>query len=240
MVACGGTERERMVRMGPYDVALHRGGVRHINMRVRPDGTLRISAPLRVGAQDLERMVMGRADWIDGRLREMRDRSLHERTRWQNGSRIVLLGTTYVLSVQVAPRRLARLDGDVLWVGLPEGSPYMDGVRATVDALAKRMLADRLKELFYRYERAMDVRHARTRIRRMTSRWGSCNVRTGDITINLELAYREPPCLESVVVHEFCHLLEPSHDQNFYRLMGLYHPHWSEARARLRDDPPQR
>ena len=229
-----------MIRMGPYDVVLRRGGVRRINMRVRPDGTLHISAPLRVGTRDLERMVMERGDWIDERLREMRDRRAHERARWQQGSRIALLGATYVLSIQVAARRFARVEGDALRVGLPEGRTHADGIRATVDMLARRLLARRLEELFDRYERAMDVRHARTRIRRMTSRWGSCNVRTGDITINLELAYREPPCLESVVVHELCHLLEPSHNQNFYRLMGRYCPHWGEARALLRANPPHR
>lgn len=229
-----------MVRMGPYGVALHRGGVRRVNMRVRPDGTLRLSAPLRVGMRDLERMVAERTDWIDERLREMRDRSLREQARWQSGSRIALLGATYVLSVQVAPRRCARVDGEALRVGLPEGDPHAADIRTAIDALARRMLARRLEELFGQYERTMGVRHARTRIRRMTSRWGSCNVRTGDITINLELAYREPPCLESVIVHELCHLLEPSHDQNFYRLMSRYYPRWVEARALLRDNPPQR
>lgn len=229
-----------MVRMGAYDVALHRGGVRRINMRVRPDGTLHLSAPLRVDVRDLERMVAERADWIDERIREIRDRSVHERARWQDGARIALLGTTYALSIQVAPRRFVRLAEDTLRVGLPEGHSQPDDVRAAVDTLAKRMLMCRLEELFGRYEHAMGVHHARTHIRRMTSRWGSCNVRTGDITINLELAYREPSCLESVVVHELCHLLEPSHNQNFHRLMSRYYPSWIEARTLLRDNPPQR
>ncbi len=68
----------------------------------------------------------------------------------------------------------------------------------------------------------------------MSSRWGSCNVKTGAITLNTRLAEYEPICLESVVVHELCHLIERGHNARFYAEMDHVFPAWREAHELLR------
>ena len=104
----------------------------------------------------------------------------------------------------------------------------------------KRNLEEILPDIFERYERLMGVRCSRWRLRRMVSRWGSCNVRTGVITINTELAHLPRECLESVVVHELCHLRVSGHNAEFYALMDTYYPQWREARKILNANPPRR
>jgi predicted metal-dependent hydrolase len=68
----------------------------------------------------------------------------------------------------------------------------------------------------------------------MVSRWGSCNVKSGHITINIQLAAQPPDCLEYVVVHELCHLLEPSHNARFHALMTQFLPTWKQSERKLR------
>ena len=70
-------------------------------------------------------------------------------------------------------------------------------------------------------------------IRRMTTRWGTCNVRARRITLNLELARREPELLEYVVVHELAHLIEAGHNQQFYAVMDRALPDWRLKRKAL-------
>ena len=70
--------------------------------------------------------------------------------------------------------------------------------------------------------------------RNMVSRWGSCNVKTGRICINVQLAAQPPECLEYVVVHELCHLIEANHGPRFHALLDAYLPHWREAERKLR------
>jgi len=70
-------------------------------------------------------------------------------------------------------------------------------------------------------------------IRRMTTRWGTCNVRARRITLNLELARREPELLEYVVVHELAHLIESGHNQRFYAVMDRALPDWRLRRKAL-------
>ena len=70
-------------------------------------------------------------------------------------------------------------------------------------------------------------------IRRMTSRWGTCNTRAKRITLNLELARREPELLEYVIVHELAHLIELGHNKRFYAVMDRTLPDWKAKRAAL-------
>lgn len=70
-------------------------------------------------------------------------------------------------------------------------------------------------------------------IRRMTTRWGTCNVTARRITLNLELARREPELLEYVVVHELAHLIESGHNQRFYAVMDHALPDWRLRRKAL-------
>lgn len=70
-------------------------------------------------------------------------------------------------------------------------------------------------------------------IRRMTSRWGTCNVKTRRITFALELARRDDEKLEYVVVHELAHLIEIGHNQRFYAVMDRHLPEWRRIRREL-------
>lgn len=72
-------------------------------------------------------------------------------------------------------------------------------------------------------------------IRRMTTRWGTCNIKACRITINLELARREPELLEYVVVHELAHLIEKGHGPRFKALMDRHLPGWRLYRKALNE-----
>lgn len=90
--------------------------------------------------------------------------------------------------------------------------------------------------LVERWASVMGVKPGKLAYRNMVSRWGSCNVKTGRICINVQLAAHPPECLEYVVVHELCHLLEASHGPRFKSLMDTFLPDWRSREAKLRGD----
>ncbi len=75
--------------------------------------------------------------------------------------------------------------------------------------------------------------------RRMTTRWGTCNTQTKRVTLNLELARRDPSLLEYVIVHELAHLIERGHNERFYAVMSAHMPDW-KLRRRVLNGAPQR
>lgn len=79
----------------------------------------------------------------------------------------------------------------------------------------------------------MGLEMPRLSLRRMTSRWGTCNSVKKHVTLNLELGRRDPELLEYVIVHELAHLYEPNHSKRFYAVMDEYLPEWQAKRREL-------
>jgi predicted metal-dependent hydrolase len=97
----------------------------------------------------------------------------------------------------------------------------------------KRVLHGLLPPLIEKWEQRLTVRLNGYSLRRMKTRWGTCNYRTRHIRLNTELATKSPHLIEYVVVHEMMHLFVPNHGPRFVALMNEHYPSWREARAEL-------
>lgn len=101
-------------------------------------------------------------------------------------------------------------------------------------AEAQQRLDAIVQPLIARYEPLMGVRHSGITYKRLRSRWGSCNVRSHELTFSLYLLLLPDWCIEHVVVHELAHLLVPNHSPAFHHVMDRFFPRWREARAHVR------
>lgn len=115
-------------------------------------------------------------------------------------------------------------------------SPRAEAAAATPEEVAqwRAVVEACVPPLIAAWEPIMGVRAGKIAYRNMTSRWGSCQPATGRICINVRLALYPPECLEYVVVHELCHLLERGHGPRFHALMDHFMPDWKTRRAKLR------
>lgn len=115
-------------------------------------------------------------------------------------------------------------------------SPRVEAAQATPEEVAqwKAVVAACVPPLIEAWEPILGVKAGKLAYRNMTSRWGSCQPATGRICINVRLALYPPECLEYVVVHELCHLLERGHGPRFHALMDAVMPDWKTRRAKLR------
>ena len=91
-----------------------------------------------------------------------------------------------------------------------------------------------VEPMLERHTKAMGVSPSSIRFKPMISRWGMCNVKERSICYSTYLLLLPEWCVEHVVVHELCHLLEPSHNARFHALMDKYYPKWREARKETR------
>ena len=101
--------------------------------------------------------------------------------------------------------------------------------RTQADEALQRLRA-LIEPLVERHASAMHVSPSRIFYKPMISRWGVCNFREKSICFSAYLLLLPEWCAEHVVVHELCHLLEPSHNARFHALMDLFFPRWREAR----------
>ena len=99
---------------------------------------------------------------------------------------------------------------------------------------ALRRLRKLIEPLVEQHAMRMGVKPKRVFYKPLTSRWGQCNVKDGSICFSAYLLLLPEWCAEHVVVHELCHLLEPSHNTRFHALMDRFFPRWREARKETR------
>lgn len=107
----------------------------------------------------------------------------------------------------------------------------------TLQRWYRRRLREELPPLLTKWESKVGVSVAEIRIRKMKTRWGSCNAAAGRIWLNLELAKKPVSCLEYILVHEMVHLIERHHTDRFRNLMDTAMPSWRHVRAELNRAP---
>lgn len=223
---------------------LHAGGVpvtctykrvKNINLRCGADGTVRMSIPHGCPASVAEAFLSSRSDWVRraaGRRRE--------RLEAEDGTGGVTRLWGEELPVTVVPDTLPRgrarasVTGDGVVVELGAGQQATAGiVGAALESLRKREVERELEELVPCVEAEVGARASSWSVRRMRTRWGSCTPSSGRIRLSSSLAEHPRECLSYVAVHECCHLIEPSHNERFHRLMDEHCPDWRRVRALL-------
>jgi len=105
--------------------------------------------------------------------------------------------------------------------------------RAQADDALRRLKA-LIEPMVERHAKEMGVKPSVVYYKPTISRWGQCNVKDRSICFSAYLLLLPEWCVEHVVVHELCHLLEPSHNARFHALMDRYFPRWREARKETR------
>ena len=91
-----------------------------------------------------------------------------------------------------------------------------------------------VEPMIERYSKIIGIAPSAVRYKPMISRWGMCNVKESSVCFSTYLLLLPDWCVEHVVVHELCHLLEPSHNAKFHALMDKYYPKWRDARKETR------
>lgn len=228
-----GTERGQIMVDGiPVEVVRKR--VKHLRLTVSaPEGRVRVSVPLHVDDAAVRAMVGGRLGWIRRHQARLAGVEAPAVLRIVTGERHRVGGASYEL--RVVEQRGApgvEIDGGTLVLRVRPGSDRARRL-AVLESWLRERLRGQVAELVAAWEPRIGVTVGGVGIRKMTTRWGSCNVRAGRIWLNLELARRPPGCVEYVVVHEMVHLLERRHDGRFYGFMDQLLPDWRRRRDEL-------
>jgi predicted metal-dependent hydrolase len=223
------------IELGDIAIDVVRKNIRRINLRVcPPNGSVRISAPLRMSLEVIRAFAISRENWVRKHQQRMRERPRAMPPQYVDGESHYLWGRPCLLQVREtdAPAKVELRDG-LLILNVRPGTKTRKK-QSLLDEWYRDRLMEALPELTGKWERLTGVKAGRYSARKMKTRWGSCNPRTGDIRLNTELAKKSPEALEYVLVHELVHVLEPSHNHRFKALMDRFMPAWRAARKRLR------
>lgn len=233
-------EREILTAEGPVAYTLTRKRVKNLNLRIRRDGSVAVSAPARVPLSRIDAFVLSKAPMIrTAQARIMEQARLAPGPRqYRSGERYPYLGGFLTLEVLPGPRDFALVEGSRLRATLkdPEDSARRARlVESTLEDLAREVLSSALADVYPPFA-VLGVPMPELKVRTMKSRWGSCFYTRGIVTLNRRLLAAPMPCIRSVAAHELCHFLIPNHSRDFYALLSSVFPGWQTQRNILREN----
>ena len=230
--------KERYIEVRGLPIEIVRKDIKNLHVGVYPpQGRIRVAAPLRINNESVRLAIISRLAWIRRQQAHFRDQERQSQREFATGESHYFQGRRYRLNViehdGPAFVHLSNNRTMQLFVGPSTGNKR----EAVVQQWYRRVLQKQIPQLLAKWESNVGVTVGEVRIRRMKTRWGSCNANARRIWLNLELAKKSPACLEYILVHEMVHLLERHHNERFRTLMDKVMPNWRLYRAELNRAP---
>ena len=221
------TDRARIEIRG-IEVEIVRKDIKHLHVGVYPpEGRVRVAAPLRLDDDAVRLAVISRLAWIRRKRAEFEGQDRQSRREFVTGESHYFEGRRYRLDVIESTGPTGIRLRDNAWMELRvRPDTGRDAREAMLYTWYRGQLRERIPEMVAKWEPRIGVKVADWRIRRMKTRWGTCNPEASRIWLNSELAKKPVSCLEYVLVHEMVHLLERKHNDRFRRILDGILPGW--------------
>ena len=201
--------------------------IKHIYLKVYPPaGRVHISAPLKMNMDAIQIYTLSKLNWIKKQQAKFQAQVLKTPRQYLNHESHYYNGDCYRLEVveaKAAPK--IELNQTTLVLYVRPDTP-IEKRQIIMDKWYRAHLKAVLPMLIEKWESKLNVKVNEFGIKKMKTRWGTCNRAARRIWLNLELAQKSPQCLEYIVVHEMVHLLERKHNARFTAYMNEYLPNW--------------
>ena len=224
---------------GMLEYTLIRKSVKNINMRIKSDGQIWVSANGFVPAKYIDNFVLSQEEKFVKILtkyekkRENRIKPL----QYISGEKVRILGEELHLLLEETKIEGVYKFGNFLILRVKDTSDF-----DRKEKVMKKWLKNLQKEVFeeickevYPLFKPYGVKYPLVKIRDMKSRWGSCQPQKRTITLNGKMIFGPKAAIEYVILHEFAHFIHPNHSKDFYAFVESLMPDWKARKAMLPD-----
>lgn len=233
------TTETRHLTVSGIKVEVVRKDIKNLHLGVYPpNGRVRVAAPLVIGDEAVRLAVIDKLGWIRRQQAKFAEQPRQSQREMVNGESHYFLGRRYRLRVheqnapaRVAVRGIASLD---LFVRPGTSAEQREDILLRWH---REQLKALIPPLLEKWQPVLGVQVADWGIKKMKTKWGSCNPSARRVWFNLELAKKPSQCLEYVVVHELVHLIERHHNERFAGLLDTHVPQWRQYREMLSQAP---
>ena len=202
-----------------YDIVIDKKrGQKNTYIRVKKDLKVTVTTGILTSDRFVEKLIRDNYD----RICKMID---FQEIKYKNNNGFFYLGKQYVL-----------IHSNVKSISFQDDKVYVGNdfdIDSWYKKQAKKLFLERLNYNYDRFTRK--IPYPKLRIRKMTSRWGVCNVRTHVITLNLELIKRDISYLDYVIIHEMSHLIHGDHSTAFWKLVEDNMPNYKKYREEMKE-----
>jgi len=228
----------QQLTLGDITVDVVLKNIRNIHLSVYPPtGRVRIAAPERMTLDTIRIYAISKLSWIRQQQRKFREQPRETLREYLNKEGHYFLGKRYLLRIvdQATPSQVKLRQSTIDLHIRPDASP--EKRQLVMEQWYREQLKELVPPIIRIWEEKMGVSLDEFQVKKMKTRWGTCNPDAKRMWLNLELAKKPLHCIEYIVVHELVHLLERSHNNRFVAYMDHFLPDWKESRHDLNKLP---
>lgn len=228
------TERSRITVSG-LPVEIIRKGIKNLHLGVYPpNGRVRVAAPTRIHNDAVRLAVIGKLAWIKRQQERFHAQARQAHREYVSRESHYFLGRRYLLNVIEVdgPSQVSRRGSKTLEL-LVHRKANRKRREQVLFAWYRQNLKGLIPPLIEKWEARMGMKVKNWGVKRMKTKWGSCNAIDRRIWLNLELAKKPVQSLEYIIVHEMVHFLERDHNDRFVTMMDRFLPNWRARRSEL-------
>ena len=216
---------------------LERKKVKNLNLRIHKNGSVFVSANIEVPIDEIDEFVIRKASYIFGAIKRFEELARYhpKPKQYVSGETFYIQGRGVRLQVLSAKKDSITSDGIYIFLAVKNPDDIEKKRRMVnrfLDQQCKVVFYEIMNELYPMFKK-YGVKMPTLRIRDMETRWGSCLVKKGIITLNKRLLEAPRNCIEYVIMHEFCHFIHPNHSKYFYDFLTVSMPDWKDRKAIL-------
>jgi predicted metal-dependent hydrolase len=220
-------------------VEIVRKDIKNLHLGVYPpSGRVRVAAPLLLKDDAVRLAIVSKLGWIRRQKAKFESQPRQSAREMVTGETHYLFGRRYRLRVvpQQSWAKIEIRNKSIIELQVRPGTSveYREGA---LHEWYRDQLKLLIPPLLEKWEARLGVKVKEWGIRKMRTKWGTCNEKASRIWLNLELAKKPEHCLEYVLVHELVHLLERHHNDRFIAIMDKCLPNWRALKHELNSGP---
>ncbi|MDI9341054.1 MAG: SprT family zinc-dependent metalloprotease [Sediminibacterium sp.] len=224
--------------LGNIVITVTQKAIKNIHLSVHPpDGRVRIAAPGKMKLDTIRVYAISKLPWIKQQQKKIKSQKREAPREFITRESHYFLGKRYqlrVIELDTAP--VAHITHNYLELYVRPGAS-IEKRKAILENWYREQLRELVTSMIAKWEEKMKVRVEAFGIKKMKTKWGTCNEEAKRIWLNFELAKKPKECIEYIVVHEMVHLKERHHNDRFIAYMNQFLPEWKQLKNDLNKLP---
>ncbi len=227
------------ITVNGIDVQIVRKSIKNLHLAVYPpNGHVRVAVPEHVSDDNVRLAIVSKLKWIKRQQQEFENQPRQSERQYISGECHYVFGKRYRLELIERDRKpevQMLKSGRLKLFVRPEAT--VESKEKILNTWYRDELKKVIPELLEKWQPIIGKTASDWGVKKMKTKWGSCNIDQRRIWLNLELAKKPPECLEYILVHELVHLYERNHNQRFLELLDQFLPNWRTNKKTLNTSP---
>lgn len=214
-----------IIKVEEIEAEIEKKDVRRINMRIYPDGKIKISVPKRLSSGEIESFVRERLAWI----RKTKEKLSSENKAglifdFEKDETVFIFGEEF--EIEKNPLLLPGIYKDKRKITVGTKNLSTEKTKMLLDCYFEKLLFCILSVLVLKWEKVTGLNASSWSIKKVKTYWGKCKVKEKELFFNRNLVHYPQECIEYVVLHELAHIRYPNHQKEFKGFLSKYMPDW--------------